>query len=86
MARSLLDLPTNDPENAALCSGRREELLASVRRLGVPLREVVICRYLLELSESETAVALGIPPGTVKSRLHRALTILRTEVADVVAD
>jgi DNA-directed RNA polymerase specialized sigma24 family protein len=46
----------------------------------------VICRYLLELSESETAVALRIPSGTVKSRLHRALTILRTEVADAVAD
>ena len=54
--------------NAALSSGRREQLLAGVRRLAVPLREVVICRYLLELSESETAVALRIPPGTVKSR------------------
>jgi RNA polymerase sigma factor (sigma-70 family) len=86
MARSLLDLPISDPENAALSSGRREELLAGVRRLAVPLREVVICRYLMELSESETAVALRIPPGTVKSRLHRALTILRTEVAGVVAD
>ena len=86
MARSLLDLPTSDPEDAALNSGRREELLAGIRRLAVPLREVVICRYLMELSESETAVALRIPPGTVKSRLHRALTILRTEVADVIAD
>jgi RNA polymerase sigma-70 factor (ECF subfamily) len=86
-AQSLLDLPTSDPENAALSSGRREQqLLAGVRRLAVPLREVVICRYLLELSESETAVALRIPRGTVKSRLHRALTILRTEVADAVAD
>jgi RNA polymerase sigma-70 factor (ECF subfamily) len=86
-AQSLLDLPTSDPENAALSSGRREQqLLAGVRRLAVPLREVVICRYLLELSESETAVALRIPRGTVKSRLHRAFTILRTEVADAVAD
>jgi DNA-directed RNA polymerase specialized sigma24 family protein len=59
---------------------------AAFAHLAVPLRGVVICRYLLELSESETAVALRIPPGTVKSRLHRALTILRTEVADVVAD
>jgi RNA polymerase sigma factor (sigma-70 family) len=85
-AQGLLDLPTSDPENAALSSGRREQLLAGIRLLAVPLREVVICRYLLELSESETAVALRIPPGTVKSRLHRALTILRTEVADAVAD
>ena len=33
-------------------------------------------------SEAETAAALGIPAGTVKSRLHRALTALREEVAD----
>jgi RNA polymerase sigma-70 factor, ECF subfamily len=41
----------------------------------------VSCRYLLELSEAETAVALNIPAGTVKSRLHRALASLRTEVS-----
>jgi RNA polymerase sigma-70 factor (ECF subfamily) len=61
---------------------RRGELLAGVRALPVELREVVACRYLLELSEAETAAALGIPAGTVKSRLHRALTLLRKEVAD----
>ena len=44
---------------------------------------MVACRYLLELSEAETATALQIPAGTVKSRLHRALSILRKEVADV---
>jgi RNA polymerase sigma-70 factor (ECF subfamily) len=43
---------------------------------------VVACRYLLELSEAETAAALRIPTGTVKSRLHRALAILRQEVND----
>ncbi len=72
----------DDPEEAALGAVRRRELLAEVRRLPVELREVVACRYLLELSEAETATALGIPAGTVKSRLHRALTMLRKEVAD----
>jgi RNA polymerase sigma-70 factor, ECF subfamily len=43
---------------------------------------VVTCRYFLELSEAETAAALQIPAGTVKSRLHRALSILRQEVND----
>ena len=62
---------------------RRDELLEQVRRLPPDLREVVACRYLLELSEAETAAALQIPVGTVKSRLHRALTVLRKEVADV---
>ena len=35
------------------------------------------CRYLLELSEEETAAVLGVRPGTVKSRTARALERLR---------
>ena len=38
-----------------------------------PHRQVVTCRYLLDLDEAETAAVLGWPRGTVKSRLHRAL-------------
>jgi RNA polymerase sigma-70 factor (ECF subfamily) len=70
-----------DPEEVAATSDRRDRLLASVRRLPAELRDVVTCRYLLELSEAETAIALNIPAGTVKSRLHRALQSLRTEVS-----
>ena len=77
-----VDLAFDDPEAAALGAVRRGELLAGVRRLPADLREVVACRYLLELTEAETAAALGIPAGTVKSRLHRALTMLRQEVTD----
>jgi RNA polymerase sigma-70 factor (ECF subfamily) len=73
---------TLDPEAQALTAVRRDELLAQVRALPVELREVVACRYLLELSEAETATALQLPAGTVKSRLHRALGILRKEVTD----
>ena len=70
-----------DPEVETLSSARREELLARVRALPPQLREVVASRYLLELSEAETAAVLAIPAGTVKSRLHRALSILREEVS-----
>ena len=66
-----------DPAEVAVGGERREALLAAVRRLPEDLREVVTCRYLLELSEAETAAALAIPPGTVKSRLRRGLTRLR---------
>ena len=43
---------------------------------------MIACRYLLELSEAETAAALGVPRGTVKSRLSRALERLRQEVGE----
>jgi RNA polymerase sigma-70 factor (sigma-E family) len=36
-------------------------------------RQVVVLRYFVQLSEQQTAEALGVPPGTVKSRLSRAL-------------
>ena len=71
-----------DVEDSALDTVRRDRLLSGVRRLPEDLREVVACRYLLELSEAETATTLGIPSGTVKSRLHRALARLREEVGD----
>lgn len=58
-------------------SARREALVAGLARLSVPHREVVTCRYLLDLDEAETAAVLGWPRGTVKSRLHRALSALR---------
>jgi RNA polymerase sigma factor (sigma-70 family) len=40
-------------------------------------RLVLTCRYLLDLSEAETASALGVRAGTVKSRTARALQQLR---------
>ena len=39
-------------------------------------REVVLLRIQLQLSERQAAEALGVPPGTVKSRLSRALARL----------
>jgi RNA polymerase sigma-70 factor (sigma-E family) len=39
-------------------------------------REVVVLRYFVQLTEAQTASALGVPAGTVKSRLSRALASL----------
>ncbi len=55
----------------------RSRLLAHVNGLSEEDRQVIASRYFLELSGEETAAALGIPEGTVKSRLSRALTRLR---------
>jgi RNA polymerase sigma-70 factor, ECF subfamily len=68
------------PEAALLGAERRAELIAAVNRLGEADREAIACRYFLDLSEAETAAALGVRRGTVKSRLSRALERLRTEL------
>lgn len=67
-------------EAEALAAGEREELLAAVGRLPERDRLVIGARFFLELNEAETAAALGIRKGTVKSRLSRALARLRKEV------
>ena len=68
------------PEGAALGHERREELLAAVSELDDPDRDVLACRYFLELSEAETATVLDVRRGTVKSRTARALVRLRQEL------
>ena len=69
------------PEAALLAREARERLLAAVERLSDDHRDVVACRYFLQLSEEETAAALGVRRGTVKSRLARALERLREELS-----
>ena len=73
------------PEAALLGAERREELLAALNRLPENDREAIACRYLLDLSEADTAAALRVRPGTVKSRLSRALERLREELGEVEA-
>ena len=72
------------PEAALLDSERRESLLGAIERLPDPAREAIACRFLLDLSEEETAAALGCPRGTVKSRVSRALDRLRAELGEEV--
>ena len=61
------------PESSLLDAERSLALLAAVNELRDEEREVVACRYFLELSEEETAETLGLRKGTVKSRLSRGL-------------
>jgi RNA polymerase sigma-70 factor (ECF subfamily) len=70
-------LAEGSAEGAVLRAERRGQLVRSVAALPEGERLVVVCRYFLDLSELETAAALDIPPGTVKSRLVRALARLR---------
>jgi RNA polymerase sigma factor (sigma-70 family) len=67
-------------EAEALAAGERADLLAAVARLDERDRLVIGARFFLELNETETAAALGVRRGTVKSRLSRALQRLRKEI------
>jgi RNA polymerase sigma factor (sigma-70 family) len=68
------------PEAAAVDAESRRALLDAVNRLDERDRDVLTCRYFLELTEDETAEVLALRRGTVKSRTARALARLRTEV------
>jgi RNA polymerase sigma factor (sigma-70 family) len=66
--------------DGALSAERREELVAALKQLSPADRDVIVYRYLLDLSEAETAELLDRPKGTVKSRASRALAKLRTQL------
>jgi RNA polymerase sigma-70 factor, ECF subfamily len=65
------------PEDAVVAAEERRRLLRELDGLPERARLVLACRYLLDLSEAETATALGVRPGTVKSRAARGLERLR---------
>ncbi len=67
-------------ESAALRAEDHRQLITALASLSDSARLVITCRYLLELSEAETAQVLGWPVGTVKSRLSRALDRLRAKL------
>jgi RNA polymerase sigma-70 factor, ECF subfamily len=60
--------PARAPEH-----GYSDEVVAALRSLPPDQRAVVVMRHLLEYTPGEIAAALGVPRGTVNSRLRRAL-------------
>lgn len=70
------------PEAAVLVHERRRELAGALDALAERDRVVLVLRYVLDLSEREMAAVLDCRPGTVKSRLSRALDRLREEVGE----
>lgn len=70
------------PEAAALTHERRTELMDALAQLEERDRQVLVHRFVLELGEEETAAALGVRRGTVKSRTSRALERMRAIVGE----
>jgi RNA polymerase sigma-70 factor (ECF subfamily) len=68
------------PLDTVLAAERRAGLVAAVSALPDRERQVLVCRYFLDLSEAETAQVLGWPLGSVKSRTSRALNRLRGQL------
>ena len=80
--------PVRAWEDDALARLARAETRAHVRacidRLPAPYREVLVLRDIEELDTEQTAQQLGINPGAVKTRLHRARQALRTLLEPLV--
>ena len=68
---------TDGPVAEVLATERRARLVAAVGGLPARERQVLVCRYFLDLSEAETARVLARPLGSVKSSTSRALNRLR---------
>ena len=62
---------STDPESS------RQALAQVLARIAEPSREVLLMRFVDGLKLDEIAAALGVPVGTVKSRMHNALEALR---------
>jgi RNA polymerase sigma-70 factor (ECF subfamily) len=73
-----------EPEDAALARATHDELLVAIARLSLAHRETLALAFGQEMSAAEIAGALGIPIGTVRSRLRDAKRLLRAALRDTL--
>ena len=72
--------PTIPPEQLAV--DRKIDLDQVLGRLDPPHREILLLREMQQMSYEEIATSLGVPRGTVESRLHRARAELKRHLKD----
>jgi RNA polymerase sigma-70 factor (ECF subfamily) len=72
-------LPTDEPTQAdgSTAIVDRDQLERGFRRLSIDHRAVVVLHHYLDMPLERVAEVLGVPPGTVRSRLHHAMRGLR---------
>lgn len=71
--RPVAELPELHHDDDAALYDEADAIRRSLARLSPDQRAAVVLRYYLHLTEQEMAAVLGVAPGTVKSRLSRAL-------------
>ena len=89
LRRSRREIPTEEllstqgsaAEDAAGALADRDEIDRGLSRLSREHRTVVVLRYYGGLTDREVGEAIGAPIGTVKSRINRALDMMRAELA-----
>ena len=75
-----LPAPDPEPESLAIAGADRDALRAALARLRPLHREVLVLNFVQELPYRNIAAVLGVPIGTVMSRLHHAKRALRAEL------
>jgi RNA polymerase sigma factor (sigma-70 family) len=70
------------PEELVLAGLERDRVLAAVDRLSLVHREVMVLMFVAEMPQAEIAAVIGVPVGTVKSRLHHARSALVRSLAE----
>jgi RNA polymerase sigma-70 factor (ECF subfamily) len=83
LAEGALLLPA--PDDVTWTAIQREtgtEILAAIKTLSADHQRILALHYFADLDISEISAVLGIPSGTVKSRLHRALTLIRAALRE----
>jgi RNA polymerase sigma factor (sigma-70 family) len=82
--RRLIELPLADNDSGTgdlqASVAVTDQLERGLRRLTVDQRTVLVLSYYLDLSLADAAATLGIPVGTMKSRLNRAVDALRASI------
>jgi len=76
----LVPLQVPSVDDVQLSVANRDELERAFRRLSGEQRAVLVFHHYLGLSGAEIATALGLSPGTVRSRLHYARQLMRAAI------
>jgi RNA polymerase sigma-70 factor (sigma-E family) len=78
--RHLVSVPPAgaSPESLAMAGDDHRRVMAALRTLPQRQREALVLKFYLDLSEAETAAAMGVSAGAVKTHVHRGLAALQS--------